>query len=62
MSPPAAASPPPVSATMSMPSLMDQPFSGKVFSRAPRQPAVVFPSHRSFQPSCFSRALTVFGM
>ncbi len=62
MSPPAAASPPPVSATVRTPSLMVQPFSGNVFSFAPRQPAVVLPSHRSFQPSFCSRAVSVLGM
>ena len=62
MSPPAAASPPPVSRTMSTPSLIVQPFSGNVCSFAPRQPAVVLPSHSSFQPSFFSRSVRVLGM
>ena len=40
---------------MSTPSLISQPFAGNVSSFAPRQPAVVLPSHSSFQPSFVSR-------
>ena len=62
MSPKATASPPPVSTTVSAPSLISQPFSGNPVSFAPRQPAVVLPSHSSVQPSFASRAESAFGM
>src|ERR1700677_3530587 len=61
MSPPVPASLPLPAWTVSTPSWIDQPLAGKLSDFAPRQPSVVLPSQRSFQPSCFSWSVRVFG-